>query len=292
MAVKYPVFEPRPDTLDPADKQHIRLSVVIHYYFDQSSPQTLIDLLRRYESFAPDLLDVIQFVVVDDGSPLVFEIPEFDLNLHWLRITENIRWNQGGARNLAVVHAKSDKIVMSDLDHEFSEATLRALVKRGNPGRTIYKFRRFNPMKNINRGPHPNIFFLSRARFLRLYGYDEEFGGEYGYEDLRFCKWHKYHGTWFRTLPKSILCIMRKDVDLEKSYHSLTRDLTRNHELDVRKHNEVLHWGEEAGHSRMFLQFPFETVRVRHRSNRGVPRPRRRWFKHFWWLRTVLGTHT
>jgi len=63
------------------------------------------------------LLDVIEFIIIDDGSPLHYEIPEFNLNLRWIKINENIKWNQAGARNLGVLSAKSDKF--TDLDHVF-----------------------------------------------------------------------------------------------------------------------------------------------------------------------------
>ena len=58
------------------DKSHIRLSYVTHYYLDQERPDTVLDLLARYQSYAPELLDVVQFVVVDDCSPLRFAPPD------------------------------------------------------------------------------------------------------------------------------------------------------------------------------------------------------------------------
>ena len=67
-----------------------------------------------------------------EDSPLQTDPPDLPLNLTWIRIREDIAWNQPGARNLGAVYAKSDKILITDLDHEFPEATLRALERRGH----------------------------------------------------------------------------------------------------------------------------------------------------------------
>ncbi|MDP2828656.1 MAG: glycosyltransferase family A protein [Sulfuricellaceae bacterium] len=271
------------------DKQHIRLTYITHYYLNQKSPDAILDLLRKYESYPRDLLDVVQFVVVDDGSPLLFEIPDFNLNLTWLRIGEDIPWNQAGARNLGAVYAKSDKILLTDLDHEFPEYTLRWIVDMPEPGRRIYKPPRINS-QGKRYGFHSNIFIMSRARFMRLYGYDEEYSGGYGAEDYRFVRFQKYHGSWMRVLPNKYFCVDRKWVDREAGYHSLNRDLSRNTPIDERKKNELLEFGPEAGHSRMFLNFPWEIVRDVHRSA-SVNRPSKRWWKHLWLFRTLFGSY-
>lgn len=115
------------------------------------------------------MLDVIEFIIIDDGSPLHYEIPEFNLNLRWIKINENIKWNQAGARNLGVLSAKSDKF--TDLDHVFYEDTLKFMVdsefKRGE----IYKFRRTHIHKNgfiaSNYPSHGNVFAMRRGEFWR-----------------------------------------------------------------------------------------------------------------------------
>lgn len=99
------------------DYSHIKLSYVTHFYCDQNDINSVLNLLKTYEKYDPDLLDVIEFIIIDDGSPLHYEIPEFNLNLRWIKINENIKWNQAGARNLGVLSAKSDKF--TDLNHVF-----------------------------------------------------------------------------------------------------------------------------------------------------------------------------
>ncbi len=277
-------------SLHRRDKSHIKLSYITHFYFDQESGDSLSDLLRIYENYDPALLDVIQFVIVDDGSPLEMEIPDFDLNITWLRITEDIPWNQAGSRNLGAVHAKSDKIILTDLDLVFPEKTLWGIVNSRNPGRYFYKFHKFDKATGKKTRSHPNTFFISRSRFLRHFGCDEEFAGNYGYEDLWFVKYQKYHGSWQRHLPKKYFCHDRVDIDRDSKYHSLVRDQNLNRELYLRKRRESNLWGPESGHSRIFLNFTWKIVKEIFRESE-VTRPERKIWKHLWWFRTFFNTY-
>lgn len=266
----------------PADKSHIDLTYVTHFYCNQQSIDSVTTLLREYERYSPELLDRIEFVIVDDCSPLEYEIPDLNLNITWLRITTDIKWNQGGARNLGVTYAKSDKILMSDLDHAFPAETLQFLADQPAPGRHFYKLRRKKPNGEIYKG-HSNLFFMSRARFLRFYGYDEEFSGNYGAEDYRFVKYQKYQGSKQSYFPASVWCYERQ-LDREKSYHSLVRDLSVNTPVDERKRDECSLFGKEYGHSRIFLNFEWLKLKVNNRRPTSLPEVRKYW-RPLWWYR-------
>ncbi len=117
------------------------------------------DLLKVYEKYSPDLLDVIEFITIYNKSPLHHEIPEFNLNLRWIKI----KWNQAGARNLGILSAKSDKFIITDLDHVFYEDTLKFMVDSDFKRGEIYKFRRTHIHKNgFIAGNYP-----STAMYLR-----------------------------------------------------------------------------------------------------------------------------
>jgi hypothetical protein len=290
MSDDQPYEVPDAANMHPLDMQHIQLTYITHFYLDQKSPDSLLQLLQQYQAYAPEVLDQLHFVVVDDGSPLTFELPELNLNLTWLRITDNIPWNQGGARNLGVVYAKSDKILLADLDLEFPEHTLAWLIRARNPGKSFYKIYRRDPHSGELHKGHSNTFFMSRARLLRLYSYDEEYSGGYGAEDYRLVKYLKYHGTWQRYLPKKFYCRNRAAIDREQAYHSLQRDFSRNTPIDRRKRSELLTWGAETGHSRIFLNFNWQVVRQYRRPRVLYFRPRR-WWKHGWILRTLMRSY-
>lgn len=110
------------------DASFISLSYVTHFYCNQENIDSVCNLLRIYETYSPELLDKVEFVIVDDGSPIAYEVPKFNLNLRWLKINEDIRWNQSGARNLGFTYARSDKVLVTDLDHIFYENTLSHLA--------------------------------------------------------------------------------------------------------------------------------------------------------------------
>ncbi|MDQ8039910.1 MAG: glycosyltransferase family A protein [Rickettsiella sp.] len=263
------------------DKSHIRLSYITHFYCNQQNIDSVICLLRLYEQYDPVLLDVIEFVVVDDGSPITYSLQKFNLNLTWLRINEDIPWNQAGARNLGVTYAKSDRIVLTDLDHMFPEMTLRYMAYCSHPGRNFFKiYRACQETGKIIRA-HWNIFYFSRARFLRLYGYDEAFAGRYGFEDLWLSRFQKYLGSRQCYLPKKYRCFERQ-VDRNKSYHSLIRDMTENREIYNRKKKEFKCYGQEFGHSRIFLNFTWQMMLSHCRK---LPKKRIKKYYNFWWLR-------
>jgi hypothetical protein len=284
MSDKQEFFIPDENKTHLQDRQHILLTFVINYYLNQNAADSVLGVLSKYSQYSPDLLDSIQFVVVDDGSPLEFDIPKYDLNITWLRITEDIPWNIGGSKNLGVVYAKSDKVLITDLDHEFPEHTLRKMISMGSLGKQFYKVWRKDSITGIIGRPHSNTFLISRGRFLGLYGYDEEYCGGYGAEDYRFVKFQKYHGSWQRKLPKKYYCIRRREC-LEKD-HSLIRDFERNTPIDQRKRNELLYWGKESGHSRIFLNFKWDIVCAYNR--RTKPNMVRKYYwKRLWLLRTL-----
>lgn len=270
-------------------RQHsqIELSYVTHFYFNQQNIDAINELLREYEAYDANVLDRVMFVVVDDGSPINYEVPSFDLNLIWLKINEDIAWNQAGARNLGVTYAPSEKILMSDLDHKIPESTMRYLLDRRPPGKIIYKLRRKDPITGRPMKGHPNLFFMARSRFFKHFGYDEEFAGHYGFEDARFIKFQKVQGTLHWHLPKHAIAIPRRNIDKKKGYHSLDRDLSANLPIYVRKKYESEYFGHANGHSRAFLNYTWRVLTRQSRTSDLLPKLDRSW-KRRWLLRQLI----
>jgi hypothetical protein len=242
----------------PAGFAHIDLTYVTTFYFNQTDSSSVPALLQRYASYSGDLLDRLQFVLVDDGSPVPVELPaDLDLNVLLLRIPVDVPWNHAAARNLGAVHARSDKLLLTDVDHEFPEDTLRRIVDLGELRRTMYMFYRLDET-GAHTLRHLNTFLLSRGRYLELFGYDEEFCGHYGLEDDLFRRWHRHHGTRIRMFPGG--AVKRRPVDQERGYHSLPRDRAHNADMFARKRRLWEESGPHAAYSRIFLRAPFEVV--------------------------------
>lgn len=265
--------------------QHIRLTYVTHFFLNGGSDDAVRNLLKQYQGYDPELMSRIHFILVDDCSHISVDLSGFRLNIDLVRITDDIQWNQAGARNVGVVYAKSDKILLTDIDHVFPEHTLKELVHRANPVSRFYKFYRKREDGSIGKG-HPNTFFMSRARFMRFYGYDEEFSGNYGGEDYRFVKNQKYHGSRQKYLGKEYWCSRRYDFNKNEDYHSLKRDHSNNTPIDKRKAEEIRRFGGEFGHSRQFLTFKWDY----HTVSRVEPPEaiEDRWWWRFWWFRTIV----
>jgi len=237
----------------------IQLSYVVPVYFNQQSTHTLIDLLSRYNTYAKEVVAPIQFVIIDDASPLPITIPkEIQLNISIYRITTDISWNQCGARNLGVVYAKSPKIILSDSDHYFPEKLLRNILKSTIPKKALYKFKRVDH-HGSGIGKAMNIFYTSKAIFFQTLGYDEEFCGNYGFEDLHFLDLQKRIGNNIRYFTRFTKIVASK-IDRELSYHSLDRNTEINRALYENKKELLKADNPFISHSRAFLQFDWALV--------------------------------
>jgi hypothetical protein len=274
-----------------ADYSHLALSYVSPLYFNQCATRPVSEILDHYARYAPAILDRVQFVFVDDCSPVRVTVPTgLNLNILLLRIREDIPWNQAGARNLGVTYARSDKVLLTDIDHEVPEVTFAKLISMSSPGRRTYKLKRRNPDGTALK-PAPNILFLSRNRFLELYGYDEEFCGAYGFEDLWLLRWQRYHGSRICHLPERYFVQVRT-VDRTRAYHSLARDFSRNADLYSQKRTACETLGPHAGHTRQFLRFTWDVILDRQRSTPSpahVPPPL--WQLTWRWNKLLAGRH-
>lgn len=272
----------------PKDHSHIQLTYITHFYCNQDGSFDCVrSLLDDYAAYPDEILDRMHFVIVDDGSPVMYEIPDVNLNLTWLRITEDIPWNNPGARNLGVTYAKSDKIILTDLDHKFPPETLLHILKRRECGKSMYRIRRKDSDGN-HIGTHANLFVMSRSRFMRLWGYDEHFCGHYGHDDVWFSRFQKWHGSRQRHLPPRFHVFVRtKDT---RSYtHSLDRSLSTNQALYDEKRRLVANHGPYQGHTRRFLDFRWEITLERVRNHPPKPAVNRAWRK-FWWFRQLFSS--
>jgi hypothetical protein len=269
----------------PSGDEHLRLAYVSHFYCNQENTNSVFELLRRYQNYEPALLDRVHFVIVDDGSPFRYQVPEFDLNLTWLKIDKDIHWNQGGARNLGVVYARAEKLFLCDIDVEVPEHTLGYFLRRRTLGKRMDRPCLHAQSNGAYLGRHPNAFLMSRGSLLKHFGYDEEFSGHYGFEDLRFTKHQKLWGTFLGRLRREYFVYDRSDVDRGKSYHSLYRDESDNALLNARKHFEVDWYGRHGGHSRRNLAFTWKVL-ADYRRARPAPSVDRL-FKPTWYLRQI-----
>lgn len=160
-------------------------TLIFPYY---ENPGMFARQLTHLASFPEEVLNHLHLVVVDDGSP---NAPLGDLHMRQMlavglasvqlfRITVDVRWNWIAARNLAVDQAKTDWVLMTDIDHLLPIDTARRIQEKPLTDTHTYRFSRVDLPKLTPYKPHPNSWLLTRTRFNKAGGYDERFSGYYG----------------------------------------------------------------------------------------------------------------
>ncbi len=143
--------------------ENLELTYVLPMYRENESFKDIEERLNIYGKYDSDILKKIHFIFVDDCSPVPISINNKSLNYTLVRIVDDIVWNQGGARNLGVVLAKTPKLILTDIDHIFPEAIFKHLLSLKIPN-SIYKFKRIKDGKKT--GLHANTFFCSKSTYF------------------------------------------------------------------------------------------------------------------------------
>lgn len=167
------------------------ISFVVNYYNNADAVKHFMEWYRQAWERAPGFFEL---VLVDDHSdegvdPAIFEaVPD----LRVFRITDDIAWNQGGARNIGALEARKRLIFFMDIDHKITLEEIPGLIADAS---TLELGQRLTPRRRRkSRGdeegevlkPNINCFLIHRQDFFKVGGYDEIFSGHYGQEDKFF----------------------------------------------------------------------------------------------------------
>jgi hypothetical protein len=157
------------------------LTLVYSYYNSIKAIEIQIDNWSRYPL---ELMRKLHFILIDDCSESKADLKiSFPINLVLLRVTDSIPWNQPGAKNLGFKLAKTDWVFTSDIDHVLLPEMGEKLIELKKDKQTVYYFSRLTD-KGESRNSHPNSFLIHKDVFWELGGYDEDFCGHYGYDDI------------------------------------------------------------------------------------------------------------
>ena len=232
--------------------KQLEISYIIPVFKQLESCNDLEKLIEIYSQYNSNILDKIHFIFVDDCSPTNISIQTKKLNYSLVRITDDIKWNQGGARNLGVHLSKTSKLILTDLDHIFPESTFAKLIKDKIPNK-IYTFNRVKDGSKIN--SHVNTFFCSKSIYYKSLGVDEEFCGNYGYEDVYFRQLQKHLGTKFKLYRKEMISVFIHNQ------HNLTRNTEKNKILLNTKLKAIKNKKAFSEHSRKHLSFHWKHIK-------------------------------
>lgn len=202
------------------------LTLITHVY----NAQGPIDRqLAHWKTLSPALRERLAFLVIDDHSDTPLQLDRGGLDLRLVRVDDDIDWNMPGCRNLAATLCDTPWMLFFDVDNVLDEAGLARIVTalpRLDRDR-LHVFRRTE--NGVDVEPHINSFLITRQGFWRAGGYDEDFSGHYGFEDVLFrMMWRKHVGRE----------VLLTDIAFEQiafRTSGLDRDLSRNQALIARR---------------------------------------------------------
>lgn len=158
------------------------ITLVYPYFNNGQMLDRQLEEWARYEN-----KDQWKAIIVDDGSqrdPALSHMIDVGFEIELYRITDDIAWNQDGARNLAMKHA-SGFCLLADMDHLLTADQASKLAALEFDKAKSYRFnRQLLNRKEINVAP--NIWLMHADLFWQCGGYDERYAGYYG-SDRFFC---------------------------------------------------------------------------------------------------------
>jgi Glycosyl transferase family 2 len=162
----------------------MRLTLIMAYYLNAGR------LAKQYETIAayPDAIkQELEYIVVDDGSPHspagnVPRPPDLPA-LKIFRIKVDVRWNMDAARNIGVKEARTEWLLLTDMDHLVPTDTINAVMFHDLDANRVYRFARVSAPEMLPYHVHPNSWLMTRTIYNRVGGYDERFAGYYGTDD-------------------------------------------------------------------------------------------------------------
>lgn len=158
-----------------------RVSLCLAYY---ENPGMLHRQYAEWANYPKEIKAHLEVIVVDDGSPRApadrVPRPKGLPALKLFRMRQDVRWCQDACRNLAVDHAESPWVLLTDMDHVVPEQTIGRIVAGKLKASNVYKFARVSAPNLQPYKDHPNSWLMTRNFYQLIGGYEEAFCGYYG----------------------------------------------------------------------------------------------------------------
>ena len=198
--------------------------------------------------------DDVEFIIVDDGSnpPLKNGVHSLDFNFNIVETNDYRPWSQPCARNTGGYMARSERLLMTDIDHILTKECIEfcmdsdedkvmfprrwaVLSEDGTLDQSTSKLFEYGLSKQLfderglGAGMHHNTFMMKKSLFYKLEGYDESFCGKYGGDDTNFSdRYSQLHGKGEakrHILGPPIYVYPDPNRDKLKVFHSLRRQV-------------------------------------------------------------------
>lgn len=159
-------------------------TLVMAYY---DNPNMLVEHRRVWSELPDDIARNLHVVIVDDCSPRwpasrIFPADPFGRmgSQQLYRVKQDVPWNQDACRNIGVKHAKTEWVLLTDMDHVVPLATWRRLMLEPLRNKAAYRFGRVTAPALTPYKHHPNSWALRAKLYWQAGGYDEALAGNYG----------------------------------------------------------------------------------------------------------------
>jgi len=220
---------------------------IITAYYNQNV--YLTEYLTYLDKFIlPKFGNKVNIILIDDGSK---EYPARDFlpklthtNLDLYEIEEDIPWNLSGGRNLGVHVARSNNVCYIDIDSLLTVNHINELLDINIKDKEIYqfpcydyKFFNFITNKFVYRNL-PSPFFMKKQDFLQ-HPMDEDFCGNWGYENTHWLKVLSKNKFIKKTLKNSLMVATKTNIDND------TLSLTKFDQKEKK-------WKKRAGGTNLF----------------------------------------
>jgi glycosyltransferase involved in cell wall biosynthesis len=168
------------------------LTIVFPYFRNLGM---VLEQQRVWDDYPPELKSRLHIIVVDDcsekGSLSWSDVTATGLaSIRLFRLLKKIRWNWLACRNLGAEMAKTEWLLLTDIDHVVPPGTLNRLMTGPVENGAIYRFNRVTAdrawpydLRNLQyHKPHNDTWFLRKRLFFskNVGGYDERLSGCYG----------------------------------------------------------------------------------------------------------------
>jgi predicted glycosyltransferase involved in capsule biosynthesis len=201
--------------------------------------------------------DEVEFIIIDDGSdpPIGRYLHEnlfyaLKLNCRIIETNDKRPWSQPCARNVGAFNAKSQRLLMTDIDHVISKEAIefcmtsdddKVMFPRqwavldgvGGINQSHHVLNNYGlppaiyEQRGLNGGMHHNTFMIKKSLFDELDGYDESFCGKYGGDDTNFSTRYsdlfKQGKAKRHVLGPHIYVFPDPNTDVRQIFHGLRR---------------------------------------------------------------------
>ncbi len=204
-----------------------KLAILTHVYNAAKATQEQVD---SWSTLSHRDTEAIEFLIADDCSDAPLKLRTYGLPLRLFRIPTDIPWNMAGAKNLLHSKSTAEWLLFFDVDNRINPSLLGLLagqLDKLDP-RVIYLFPWILNGEEQPQ-PHINTFLIHRSTLDVVGGFDEDFCGHYGYEDVVFHLIAERKG-FLRGLLQGFPFVAHVAPTPD-----LDRDLTRNQTLGSQK---------------------------------------------------------